>query len=165
MKSLRTIKIQPKLLLFYGGTLAFVVALFQVVTRYGETQLIASPNINGRYLSTQAMPGCPESSRVMLSILQSGIYLNGAVEVVEEADAKEAKSKGTQLSGAWGNQQVTLAGDAALCQAAGKMETVAIAGTVSGVAENAVFSGTISGIGQPWQFTGQRLVEAKKAKE
>jgi hypothetical protein len=163
MKSMKKIKIQPKLLLFYGGTLAFVVALFQFVTRYGETKLIASPNINGRYLSTQAMPGCPESSRVMLSILQSGIYLNGAVDVVEEADAQEAKSKGTQLSGAWGNQQVALAGNGVtLCQAVGK---VAIAGTVSGAAEKAVFSGTISGVGQPWQFTGQKLAEPKKEKE
>jgi hypothetical protein len=162
MKSMRNIKIQPKLLLFYGGTLAFVVALFQFVTHYGETKLIASPNINGRYLSTQAMPGCPESSRVMLSILQSGIYLNGAVDVVEAEAAAEAKSKGTKLSGSWEQQQVTLAGDAALCQAVGK---VAIAGSVSGAAEKAVFSGTISGVGQPWQFTGQRLAERKKAKE
>ena len=101
---------ESAVLLFYGSTLAFVVVLFQGVTHYGNTKLLAAPNINGRYLSTEAMPGCPQSTRVLLTILQSGAYLNGAIDLVENAAVIEEVTgeRMPPLSGQLAQQQVTL---------------------------------------------------------
>jgi hypothetical protein len=154
-------KMQPRLLLFYGGTLAFVLLLFQVVTRYGDTKLVASPNIDGRYLSTETMPGCPPSSRVLLTILQSGIYLNGAVNVVENEGAIDqiTSEQTPPLSGQLVQQEVTLSGGARLCQAA---QSVRVAGKVVAAGQVA-FTGTLQdGNGQPWQMKALRLAKLKK---
>jgi hypothetical protein len=148
--------INPKLVIFYGSAVTLVVVLFHGVTRYGEAQLQAAPNINGRYLSAQAMPGCPENSRVMMSVLQSGVFLNGAIEVVESA---QAASKATPLSGEWRQRRLSLNGEQSLCNKAGQ---VAIEGTVTGAGEKAVFTGTVAIGGQIWQLTGQRLAEPKQ---
>jgi hypothetical protein len=144
-------KVDPKLLIFYGSAVTLVIALFHGVTRYGETQLQAAPNINGRYLSAAAIPGCPENSRVMLSILQSGVYVNGAIDIVEAA---QPASKATPLSGEWRRQRLTLSGEQSLC---GKAGLVAIEGTM----QETTFSGTVAIGGQSWQLTGQRLPEPK----
>jgi hypothetical protein len=159
-------KVQPKLLMFYGGTLVFVVALFQVVTRYGDTRLLAAPNVNGRYLSTAAMPGCPESSRVMLTILQSGIYLNGAVNVVENPAAiDEVTSERTPpLSGRLTGQRVRMDGTAiGLCQS-GRGQVQVDGAIVTAADKKLTFDGKIvlGENAQPWQMKGIRLVESKK---
>jgi hypothetical protein len=163
-------KVKPKLLLFYGSTLAFVVVLFQGVTRYGDTKLAAAPNINGRYLSTEAMPGCPESTRVLLTILQSGVYLNGAVDVVENAPVVEAvTSESTPpLSGRLAAQQVTLeGGTVALSRCQPLARRVQVAGTIASESDQKLaFAGTIlldSNV-QPWQIKALRLVESKQEK-
>jgi hypothetical protein len=145
-----------KLVIFYGSAVTLVVVLFHGVTRYGEAQLQAASNINGRYLSAQAMPGCPTNSRLMLSLLQSGVYLNGAIEVVESA---QERSEATPLSGEWRQQRLSLNGEQSLCNQTGR---VAIEGTVKGVGEKAVFTGTVAIGGQLWQVTGQRLAEPKQ---
>jgi hypothetical protein len=147
-------KVNPKLLIFYGSAVTLVIVLFQGVTRYGETQLQAAANINGRYLSTEALPGCPENSRVMLSVLQSGIYVNGAIDIVEVAQPADQV---TPLSGDWRQQRLTLSGEQSLC---GKAGLVAIEGTV----QEATFSGTVAIGGQSWQLTGQRLTDPKPDK-
>jgi hypothetical protein len=163
-------KVQPKLLLFYGGTLAFVVVLFQGVTHYGDTRLVASPNINGRYLSTEAMPGCPESTRVLLNILQSGVYLNGAVDLVENVAVLEAGTGEARLplSGRLAEQQVTLAGRTmALSRCQPSAQRVQVAGTIASEADKKLaFTGTIllDSNAQPWQIKALRLVESKQEK-
>ena len=161
-------KIQSKVLWFYGGTLAFVIVLFQGVTRYGDTKLAAPPNINGRYLSTEAMPGCPESTRVLLTILQSGVYLNGAVDLVENAAViEEVTNESTPpLSGRLAGQQVTLDGKTVAlnrCQALTRQ--VQVAGTIASEADKKlVFAGTIllDSNTQPWQIKAMHLVESKQ---
>jgi hypothetical protein len=159
-------KVEPKLLMFYGGTLIFVVALFHLVTRYGDTQLVAMPNVNGRYLSTEPMPGCPEASRVLLTISQSGIYLNGSVNVVENETAIEdvTDERTPPLSGTLTQQHVVMEGkETALCQAiAGR---VRVAGAIATAADKRLsFNGKIlrGETEQPWQMQGVRLVESKK---
>jgi hypothetical protein len=156
--------VQPKMVIFYGGTLAFVVALFHTVTRYGDTQLLASPNVDGRYLSSEAMPGCPEASRILLTILQSGVYLNGSVNMVENpAVIDEVTSERTPpLSGRLMQQRVMMDGTATeLCQSEiGRMQ---VDGTIITEADKKLaFDGKILSGAQSWQMKGIRLVESKK---
>jgi hypothetical protein len=157
-------KIEPKLLVFYGGTLAFVVALFHGVTRYGDTKLVAMPNVNGRYLSTTTMPGCPEASRVLLTILQSGVYLNGSVNVVENegAIADVTTEQRPSLSGRLMQQQVRMEGKGiALCEVMGQIQVEGA--IVTGADQKLTFDGKIVlADGQPWQMKGLRLVESKQ---
>jgi hypothetical protein len=159
-------KVEPKLLMFYGGTLVFVVALFQMVTRYGDTKLVAMPNVNGRYLSTETMPGCPENSRVLLTISQSGIYLNGSVNVVENETAIEdvTSERTPPLSGRLVQQQLNMDGKGmALCQvSAGRVQ---VEGAIVTEADKKLsFNGKIllGEAEQPWVMQGVRLVESKK---
>jgi hypothetical protein len=66
-----------KLLAFYIGTIAAVVALFGAVTAYGEKNLVAPPNIAGRYrLKTAALPPCLRDRDLHLQ--QSGAYLTAS---------------------------------------------------------------------------------------
>lgn len=163
-------KVQPKLLLFYGSTLAFVVVLFQGVTRYGDTRLVAAPNINGRYLSTGAMPGCPDSTRVLLNILQSGVYLNGAIDLVENAAVIEEVTGETRLplTGRLAQQQVGLNGrTSALSRCQPLARRVQVAGTIAAEADQKLaFTGTIllDSEAQPWQIKALRLVESNQEK-
>jgi hypothetical protein len=164
MNLIRSLK--PRLLLFYGGSLVFVIALFHVVSRYGETRQ-AAPNIDGQYLSTTAMPGCPEASRVVVSIFQSGIYLNGAIALQssEIQEPQKASQSLPPLSGQWQNQQVRLEGRTLpLCATRQTAQPIVIEGQVaaSSTTSPATLTGVISGAGQPWTFTGQRLAVAKK---
>lgn len=162
-------KVQSKLLWFYGSTLAFVVVLFQGVTHYGNTKLMAAPNINGRYLSAEAMPGCPESTRVLLTILQSGVYLNGAVDLVENAAVIEAVTDESTppLSGRLAQQQVTLNGETiALSRCQPLSRRVEVTGAVASDADKKLaFTGTILlDNNAPWQIKALRLVESKQEK-
>ncbi|NJR39588.1 MAG: hypothetical protein HC781_13200 [Leptolyngbyaceae cyanobacterium CSU_1_4] len=164
-------KIQAKLLGFYGSTLVFVLVLFQGVTRYGDTKLVAAPNINGRYLSTEAMPGCSESTRVLLTILQSGVYLNGAVDVVENATAIETgrNELTPPLTGQLSAQQVSLQGEtAALSRCQPLAQRVQVAGTVAADGDKTLgFTGTIlsAGSAKPWTVKALRLVESRQKEE
>lgn len=161
-------KVQPKLLLFYGGTLAFVVVLFQGVTRYGDTRLVAAPNINGRYLSTGTMPGCPDSTRVLLNILQSGVYLNASVDLIENVAVIEEITKEARLplSGRLAQQQVELNGiTSALSRCQPLAQGVQVAGMIAAEADQKLaFTGTIllDSDTQPWQIKALRLVESKQ---
>ncbi|HEY9616789.1 MAG TPA: hypothetical protein V6C64_08115 [Microcoleaceae cyanobacterium] len=102
----------PRSLIFYGGSIAFVMVLFSVVTAYGETNLKASARINGRYPITAAtLPGCLQNQSLVLLVQQSGIFLNGSLIPTEAAEkvvriAEERPS----LNGRWDNQTMTLQG-------------------------------------------------------
>jgi hypothetical protein len=66
-----------KLLTFYIGTIAGVVALFGVVTAYGEKKLVAPPNIAGHYRVKAAnLPPCLRDRDLHLQ--QSGAYLTAS---------------------------------------------------------------------------------------
>lgn len=102
-----------KSLTFYGGAIAAVLILFKVVTAYGESNLKAPADIDGRYrLSYTQQPGCLKSNAPVLTIQQSGIYLNGSLlltptNVQQPTSAEEISSLAGQMS----NQHLSLAGE------------------------------------------------------
>ncbi|HEY9642927.1 MAG TPA: hypothetical protein V6C57_20730 [Coleofasciculaceae cyanobacterium] len=175
----------PKHLLFYVVVMGVVLVLFQVVSTYGESNLKAPPNIDGRYLSAAAPPGCPDTERLVLTIQQSGIYLNGSMNLeqastLQNASGAESPSEEKpSMTGLWQPTQITLAGkthalssctasqqgNSAPHPAAGvPVSVVTVQGQVSS-APKAVFTGQLSleGSAQPWQFTAERqaVVKAK----
>lgn len=97
-----------KSLAFYGLAIGLVVVLFKAVTTYGTT-MKAPPPIDGRYrITTQNLPGCLNSEKLLLIIQQSGVYLNASLVSVksEEQLAKAAEEK-PSLTGKWNNQNQT----------------------------------------------------------
>jgi hypothetical protein len=164
---------KSKSLLFYVGVISSVLVLFQVVTAYGETHLKAPPNLNGRYLSASAPPGCPESDRLMLTLQQSGIYVNGFV-TLESANASQntqsseaTSEKKFSLTGLWKQEQLNLSGETdalTVCTIGGLASATAIA--LQGQVTSTSFTGQLthgsqSGNLQPWQFTAQRQAPVK----
>lgn len=162
-----------------------VLILFRFTSAYGEKNLKAPPDVNGRYVLTEAPPGCPDSTQLVLTILQSGVYLHGAMHVEEagtevKADAEVDKPT---LDGHWQNSQVALSGPTAAfatCTAANSTpanspaadsaaaEDVNIQGKVASSTPDApaTLTGemTIAG-GQPWQFSAERQATAKKSSD
>lgn len=165
----------PKTLLFYGTMIGSVLILFRITAAYGEKNLKAPPAVDGRYVSTEAPPGCPDSTRLALTILQSGVYLHGAMHVEEigaETEAKTTPDKPT-LDGRWQNSQIALSGPTnafATCTAANSEAKgeVNIQGQIASSASDApaTLTGqmTIAG-GQPWQFSAERQAAAKKSSD
>lgn len=114
MKSL----FSAKWLMFYGGTIAFVIALFSIATNYGEANLKAQPKISGRYkISATDLPGCLKSKTLILSIEQSGIYLNGSLlESDHSTQEQTASRKKPSLTGTFRQSDLELSGSAAQIQ-------------------------------------------------
>lgn len=108
MKSLFSVK----WLTFYGATIAFVVALFSVVTNYGEANLKAPSKISGRYkISSKKLPGCLKGKDLILAIEQSGIYLNGSLlESDHSTHEATASRKKPSLTGQFNPPKIDLSG-------------------------------------------------------
>jgi hypothetical protein len=154
--------------LFYAGTLGAVVILFQQVTQYGETHLQAPPNLNGRYVSAEDVPGCPATTRLALDIQQSGIYLSGSLRLLNPQTATEktapiASEEKPSLHGLWQSEQLTLSGSTpafADCQTSTDSTTnstvpVKIEGSLR--SEPVGLNGKIAlGNAEPIAFTAQR---------
>jgi hypothetical protein len=146
-----------KSLLFYVGSLAFVIGLFSLTTAYGEANLKPPTKIAGRYrLSAQTWPGCLRTEALILTLQQSGVYVHAALSQPEPSDAAPAKIKPV-LEGFWRSQQLTLSGAATsppACATAKPQTVVQIQGTI---AQNQL-NGTISLNGaMPTPFTAERL--------
>ncbi|WP_088890078.1 hypothetical protein [Leptolyngbya ohadii] len=133
----RRFPIRPKLLLFYGGTIAAVLVLFRLITAYGETQLQAAPKMGGVYLSLASPPGCSSDLRLKLTVQQSGIFLNGATELVQATSsptvAHSASSERLPLTGRWQQNQLSLSGRTDAFTACGipANSTVTVQGTIA----------------------------------
>jgi hypothetical protein len=90
---------------FYGITIVLALALFKIVTVYGETQLKAAPKISGSYrINSPNLPACLQSDKLSLTIEQSGIYLFSILSLAS-AQAPEAK---IILNGNFNEQQFLL---------------------------------------------------------
>jgi hypothetical protein len=162
------IQFSRKAVLFYAGTLGAVVLLFQQVTQYGETHLQAPPNLNGRYVSVDRLPGCPATTRLALDIQQSGIYLSGSLRLLNPQTATEKTAPVTSeekpsLHGLWQSEQLMLSGSTlafADCQTSTESSTnstvpVNIEGSLR--SEPASLNGKIGlGTAEPIAFTAQR---------
>jgi hypothetical protein len=169
-----------KSLTFYGGAITAVVVLFEVVTAYGESNLKAPINIDGRYrLSYTQQPDCLNSNASILTIQQSGIYLNGSLLPAQNnAPQPTSAEKKTTLTGQMRNQQLSLVGTvptSTLCnnisQAEGSNRTkdnspssVKIQSRVQ--PEEKTLEGQIimSGIPKVIRFTAQRETPAQPSK-
>lgn len=99
-----------KSLTFYGGAIAAVLVLFQVVTVYGESNLKAPANINGRYRLSYAEPNRLKLNAPILTIQQSGIYVNGSLLPAPTAEQPTSAEESPSLTGQVSNQQLILAG-------------------------------------------------------
>jgi hypothetical protein len=175
--------LRPKLVLLYGGTIGLVLILFRLATAYGETHLKAPPNIGGQYLSTQAPPGCPNSTRLLLTVLQSGVYLNGFLSLTPAnksslpttTTASSLSEVRPSLAGRWTNQQIYLTGMTtawATCQLDGQTAALPSIGmsavpiTLQGAiaaSPDHILTGqlTLTGQSEAWQFTAQRQTSSK----
>ncbi len=98
-----------KSLIFYGIAIGSVVILFRIVIWYGTTYLKAPRSIQGQYgLTLAATPQCPQSSPLILTIQQSGIYLSGQLEVLKTDSLPS--SAALTLNGKWDAPRVKLEG-------------------------------------------------------
>jgi hypothetical protein len=102
--------IKPKSIALYGVAIASVVILFKVVTSYGEANLQARPNINGKYLMLGTkLPQCFQEKPVVLTIQQSGVYLNANLSNVETKTTSSLKEQ-LPLKGKWQTENLELLG-------------------------------------------------------
>jgi hypothetical protein len=108
MKSL----FNAKWLAFYGTTIVFVIALFSLVTNYGEANLKAPSRISGRYkISAKTLPGCLKGKALILAIEQSGIYLNGSLLGSDPStQTATTVAKKSSLTGQFNSPTVELSG-------------------------------------------------------
>ncbi|HLO51505.1 MAG TPA: hypothetical protein VK211_24035 [Kamptonema sp.] len=163
-----------KLLTFYAVTIGFVVVLFKVVTAYGESNLKAPPPISGHYrIQAQNLPGCLKAEALVLSISQSGIYLNGSLLPDNGGGESEINSEEKpSLVGKWENKELMLSGsvphliacDRAADTTKGSSETLV---RIQGVIEGDILKGKIveSSVSQSIDFSAQREAMVKKPKK
>ena len=122
-------------LIFYGVAIGAVVVLFRLVTWYGTTHLRAPASIYGDYgLTLGPSPQCPQASPLVLTIQQSGTYLNGRLEVVDP-DRPPDREEGVvlPLKGQWQTPAVNLQGRLAGVDVCGqKLDRVEISGIWTG---------------------------------
>ncbi len=132
--------VNVKSLSFYAAAIGAVVVLFTLTTRYGEANIKAPLDINGRYsLASQNLPGCLNGKSLMLDVRQSGVYLSGALVAANASErAIKAIEQRPPLSGEWNNQQFSLAGP--LTHIQGCEGRVAIAGTLQEGTMNATLN-------------------------
>jgi hypothetical protein len=98
-------------LTFYGGAISAVLILFKAVTAYGESNLKAPTDIDGLYrLSYTQQPGCSKSNAPVLTIQQSGIYLNGSLLPTPTSVQQPTSAEESSLTGQMSNQHLNLAG-------------------------------------------------------
>jgi hypothetical protein len=153
-----------KSLAFYGSTIAFVITLFSLSTSYGETNLKAPTKIAGRYrLKAENLPGCLKAETLILTIDQSGIYLNGSL-ISETDDAQTAAAKKQpSLMGVW-QQQLELSGALShldKCQSIVPTPVVKIQGTVNQATLKGVIQ--LASLSPSVEFVAQREDEPKQS--
>lgn len=144
-----------KSLLFYGAILTFVVTLFNLTTSYGEANLQAPAKISGRYRwNAKNLPGCFKAETLILTVEQSGIYLNGSLlSEQDETQAVTAAKKKPLLTGLF-QQQLELSGQPSLeaCQAEATEQPIRIQAMVN----QSTLKGTLYLMAGSFDFTAQR---------
>ncbi|MBW4658114.1 MAG: hypothetical protein KME15_05535 [Drouetiella hepatica Uher 2000/2452] len=170
-------------ILFYVAIIGSVLTLFQMVSVYGEANLKAPPDLNGRYFSASAPPGCREGDRLVLTLQQSGIYVNGILtlepaDLVQTPQSTDATSEEKfSLTGLWKPEQINLSGETdALMSCAveggaigtgaaialqGQVAPTSFTGEMTYGSQTGVQTGKVASTAQTWQFTAQRQALAK----
>jgi hypothetical protein len=159
---------KPKSLAFYAIAIGSTVTLFQIVATYGERTLKAPSNVNGRYISTAAPPGCAEGDRLVLEIQQSGVYLNGSLRLQQETSpfpaAESSNETGLSLSGQWQQAQMALAGETDAFSSCGNSQSKLSTVTLQGQTQSeGLFVGQLNlENGTPlWQFQAEHQAPPK----
>jgi hypothetical protein len=99
-----------KSLIFYGVAIGSVLILFKVVSTHGEENVKAQSAIGGRYrLTGNQLPECLKSQTTILTIQQSGVYLNGSL-APSNSDTENPVQEKLSLSGKWQDGQLNLSG-------------------------------------------------------
>jgi hypothetical protein len=159
--------IQPKFLAFYGSTLVLVLVLFRWITAYGETNLQAPPHFGGRYVSTQVPPQCPANQQLILTIEQSGIFLNGDLALQGQQTARSAAHALT-LKGRWQNPELTLSGRTsafAACSTSWSNNQVTVQGRITDGPTPELTAQLTLPDGQVWPLTAQRQAEPSRSSD
>lgn len=155
--------LKPKSLAFYGIAISLVLLLFNRVTAYGNANLKAPAQIEGRYLlKAQKLPPCLQTRPLVLTLEQSGTYIAGLLTTGNGQPVATTEEK-PGLSGRFGKTgNITLVGSAQdeLCSA--QSQQLKIIGTI----RQSRFDGQIQvGAGNQWsRFTAQRQAVAKQDK-
>jgi hypothetical protein len=115
---MNTFNFNFKYLAISGIAIASALICFKTVTTYGENHLNATSLIKNRYTLnlSQNLPNCQKSHKLVLSIQQSGIYINAALLPVNSN--LNPKTQLT-LTGKFKNQKLQLSGNintSTLCQ-------------------------------------------------
>lgn len=159
-----------KSLVFYSIAIGSVLVLFKVVTAHGEDNIKAQPAIGGRYrLTGNKLPECLKSQTTILSIQQSGIYLNGSLVQPNPSEENPTQEK-ISLLGRWQNRQLSLSGlvpDLGNCNSS-KSENGDISVNIEAQAVEKEIKGkiTLSSIPGDFEFTTEKVEpEAKPKKE
>lgn len=152
-----------KSIAFYGVAICSVLLLFSIVTTYGEANLKAPTAIDGRYrFSYNPERKCSNSNSLVLTIGQSGIYLNGFFSVdADTAHQLKASEKQPSLTGQLNNQQLSLTGtvlNSLLCNNPISQTSSTSRVSIQSQIEGANLQGQIilSGIPEAIDFTAQR---------
>lgn len=104
-------KFHPKLVAFYAASIVGVIVLFQIVTTYGKTVLVAPPKIDGAYrVQASTETTCLPIGSVLV-IQQSGVYLTGSLlPSVTSDQLRRLRTAPTTLQGRWQAQTINLTG-------------------------------------------------------
>ncbi|OLP19353.1 hypothetical protein BST81_06275 [Leptolyngbya sp. 'hensonii'] len=143
--------LKPQSLLFYGVAIGSVVILFSVVTAYGEANLKAPLQVNGRYrFAAKALPPCAKGNGVLF-LQQSGIYLSGSLipETATPQQVAIAQEK-PALQGRWQEGKILLSGpaDRSICEG----QILTFQGTVAA----SRFQGTLTLGLEKWDFVAEQ---------
>jgi hypothetical protein len=160
-----------KSLAFYGIAIGSVAVLFKVVTAYGETNLKAPPAIAGSYrFDPRNLPKCLKSDALVLTIEQSGVYLNGYLRSGSSVSDPKKNAEGkSSLTGKWENQGLNLSGLVPNLAGCGGEKTangksfVKLRGNVEG--ENLKGKISLTDNVAATDFTAQREAAAKQEKK
>ncbi|MBL1173802.1 hypothetical protein [Pantanalinema sp. GBBB05] len=153
----------PRSLIFYGGSIGFVMVLFSVVSAYGEANLKAPNHINGRYpIAASNLPGCLQNQSLVLLVQQSGVFLNGSLVPLDapEKVARIAEER-PSLTGHWDNRTLTLQGTTAY------LPDCSLPINLQGSVEDNSLKGTIrlTSSSETAPFTASREVTQEKQQE
>jgi hypothetical protein len=163
-----------KLFTFYAVTITSVIVIFKAVTTYGETTLKAPPAISGRYrIEGEKLPGCLKNENILLSIQQSGIYLNGSLSPENPSGKLETKAEeNPSLVGKWKNKKLMLSGtvpNLIACQTNSdhSKDTGKTLVKIEGVIEGKLLKGkiSVSSVAEIVDFSSQQEAVVKEQKK
>lgn len=156
-------------LIFYGVAISSVLLLFKFVTAYGETNVKAPAPISGDYRLTldQNLPNCLQLSDLVLSIQQSGIYVNGSLLTADSnAHLTRTGEKRPSLTGKLNQQQLQLSGNipiSNLCNqpVTSTVDAVAIKSQIGG--KNLAGKITLSDTSREIAFTAKQVPQVESS--